>query len=77
MERTLDNAVSLAVIILSVVLIAVILLQTKGSSFSGAFGGDSGSINRTRRGVELRLFQFTIGIAVVFILFAIWSSFVN
>lgn len=76
-ERTLDNAVSLAVIILSIVLITVILLQTKGSSFSGAFGGDSGSINRTRRGVELRLFQFTIGIAVVFVLFAIWSSFVN
>lgn len=76
-ERTLDNAVSLAVIILSVVLIAVILLQTKGSSFSGAFGGDTGSINRTRRGVELRLFQFTIGIAVIFVLFTIWSSFVN
>ena len=73
----MDNAVSLAVIILSVVLIAVILLQTKGSSFSGAFGGDTGSINRTRRGVELRLFQFTIGIAVVFVLFTIWSSFVN
>lgn len=73
----MDNAVSLAVIILSIVLIAVILLQTKGSSFSGAFGGDTSSINRTRRGVELRLYQFTIGIAVLFVLFAIWSSFVN
>ena len=73
----MGNAISVAVIILAVLLIAVILLQTKGSSFSGAFGGDSGSINRTRRGVELRLFQMTIGIAVVFVLFAIWSSFVN
>ena len=76
-RRTVDNAVSLAVIVISIVLIAVILMQTKGSSFSGAFGGDTGSINRTRRGVELRLFQFTIGIAVVFVLLAIWSSFVN
>ncbi len=73
----MDNAVSLAVIIISIVLIAVILMQTKGSTFSGAFGGDTGSINRTRRGVELRLFQFTIGIAVLFVLLAIWSSFVN
>lgn len=73
----MDNAVSVAVIILSALLITVILLQTKGSSFSGAFGGDSGSINRTRRGVELRLFQFTIGIAVAFVVFAIWSSFIR
>jgi preprotein translocase subunit SecG len=76
-ERTVDNAVSLAVIVISIVLIAVILMQTKGSTFSGAFGGDTGSINRTRRGVELRLFQFTIGIAVLFVLLALWSSFVN
>nr|MBA3451144.1 preprotein translocase subunit SecG [Chloroflexia bacterium] len=62
-------------IIVSVVLILVILLQTKGSSFSGAFGGDSGSINRTRRGVEKTLFQFTIGTAVVYVLLAIASSF--
>ncbi|HEV2527828.1 MAG TPA: preprotein translocase subunit SecG [Thermomicrobiales bacterium] len=73
----MDNAVSLAVIVISIVLIAVILMQTKGSTFSGAFGGDTGSINRTRRGVELRLFQFTIGIAVLFVLLALWSSFVN
>ncbi len=70
----MQTALNLAMIIISVVLILVVLLQTKGSAFSGAFGGDTGSINRTRRGVELRLFQFTIGLAVVFVLFAIWSS---
>ncbi len=70
----MDTAIRLAMIILSIVLILVILLQTKGSSFSGAFGGDTSSIYRTRRGVEKTLFQFTIGVGVVFVLLAIVSS---
>ena len=71
------TALNLVIIIVSVVLILVILLQTKGSSFSGAFGGDTSSIYRTRRGVEKLLFQFTIGVAVFFLVLAIISSFTN
>lgn len=70
----METAVDIVMIIISVVLILVILLQTKGSSFSGAFGGDSGSINRTRRGVEKSLFQLTIGVAAFFVLLAIVTS---
>lgn len=73
----MEAAVDIAVIIVSVVLILVVLLQTKGSSFSGAFGGDAGSINRTRRGVEKTLFQFTIGIAVGFVLLSILATAVS
>ncbi|MCC6313966.1 MAG: preprotein translocase subunit SecG [Thermomicrobiales bacterium] len=69
-------ALNIAMIIVSVVLILVILLQTKGSAFSGAFGGDTGSINRTRRGVEKTLFQFTIGASVVFVVLSIVSGLV-
>lgn len=72
----MDTAVNIAMIIISIVLIAVVLLQTKGSSFSGAFGGDSSSIYRTRRGLEKTLFQFTIGIGVLFVVLAIVSSLV-
>jgi preprotein translocase subunit SecG len=72
-----DTAINLVMIIVSVVLILVVLLQTKGSSFSGAFGGDTGSIYRTRRGVEKTLFQFTIGTAVVFVALAIVSNLVT
>jgi preprotein translocase subunit SecG len=50
-------------------------MQTKGSSFTGAFGSDAGSINRTRRGVEKTLFQFTIATAGIYVLLAIASSF--
>jgi preprotein translocase subunit SecG len=61
-------------VIVSIVLILVILLQTKGSSFSGAFGGDTSSIYRTRRGIEKTLFEFTIGVGVLFVLLAVVSS---
>ena len=73
----MEVALNIVVIILSVVLIMVILMQTKGSSFSGAFGGDAGSINRTRRGVEKTLFQFTIVIAIVFVALAAVSGLVT
>ena len=72
----MDVALNLVTILVSIVLIAVILLQTKGSSFSGAFGGGSDSIQRTRRGFEKTLFQFTIGISGFFLLLCIMSSIV-
>ena len=59
-------------ILLSIVLIFVILLQTRGSGFSATFSSDS-SIYRSRRGVEKTLFNFTIGLAVIFILVSIVS----
>lgn len=70
----MNTALNLVMIIVSVILILVILLQTKGSSFSGAFGGDTSSIYRTRRGLEKTLFQFTIGIGIAFVVLALISS---
>lgn len=72
----METAVNIAMIIVAIVLILVVLLQTKGSSFSGAFGGDTGSISRTRRGIEKTLFQFTIGVGILFVILAIVSSIV-
>ena len=73
----MDTALNLVMIIVALVLVLVVLLQTKGSSFSGAFGGDTGSINRTRRGLEKTLFQFTIIIGVVFAVVAFLSSIIT
>lgn len=70
----MQTALNVAMILIAVVLMLLILLQSKGSSFSGAFGGDAGSINRTRRGIEKTLFQVTIGAAVVYVVMAIVSS---
>jgi preprotein translocase subunit SecG len=59
-------------IVVSIVLILVILLQTRGSGFSATFSSDS-SIYRSRRGVERTVFNFTIVLAVVFIIVSILS----
>lgn len=70
----MDFALDVVQIIVSILLILVILTQSKGSGFSGTFGGDTGSIYRTRRGVEKTLFQFTIGVGVVFLVLSIVAS---
>lgn len=70
----METAVHIVMIIVSIVLILVVLLQTKGSSFSGAFGGDTSSIYKTRRGIEKTLYQFTIGTAIFFVALAVLTS---
>ena len=54
----------------SIALMASILLQTRGAGLGATFGGDS-SVYRSRRGIEKRLFQFTIALAVLFVVFCI------
>jgi preprotein translocase subunit SecG len=61
---------SIGQILISVALIAAILLQARGTGLSGTFGGDS-AVYRSRRGVERRLWQFTIVLMVLFILFSV------
>ncbi len=55
---------NLAQIVISIVLIGIILLQTRNSGLGSAFGGDS--IYKTRRGLDRTLFQLTIVLAVLF-----------
>ena len=59
-------------LLVSIALIASILLQARGAGLSGTFGGDS-AVYRSRRGVEKRLWQFTIALMVLFVLFSIAS----
>lgn len=57
-----------AQIILSILLIAAILLQQRGSSMGGAFGGDNFSATyHTRRGAELFLYRLSIVLAILFV----------
>ena len=53
-------------ILISVALIAAILMQARGTGLSGTFGGDS-AVYRSRRGVERRLWQFTVVLLVLFV----------
>ena len=59
-------------IIVSIALIIAILLQARGTGLSGTFGGDS-AVYRSRRGVERRLWQFTIVLLVLFVVFSLAS----
>ena len=52
-------------IVISVLLIAVILLQNRGTGLSGVFGGSS-NVFQTKRGVEKVLFRATIVLAILF-----------
>ena len=59
-------------LIVSAALVLSILLQARGAGLSGAFGGDS-AVYRSRRGIERRLWQFTIILIVLFVLFSMAS----
>ncbi len=62
----MTNILTYAQIILSVLLIAGILLQQKGTGLSSAFGGSSMEYS-TKRGAEKIIFYATIVITVLFI----------
>jgi protein translocase SecG subunit len=59
-------------IVVSILVVAIILVQVKGQG-SGLFGSAEGSF-RTRRGLELTLFRFTIFLVIVFIGLSIVSA---
>lgn len=50
---------------LSVVLILLILIQSKGAGLSGVFGGE-GNVYRTKRGAEKIIFIATIIVVILF-----------
>jgi preprotein translocase subunit SecG len=61
-------------ILISIALIAIILVQAKGSGgLGGIFGGEGRGVYRTRRGVEKTLFNVTVGLAVAFFFVSIAS----
>jgi preprotein translocase subunit SecG len=55
--------------LIGIFLMLAILMQARGSGLSATFGGDS-SVYRSRRGIERRLWQFTIFLAVLFCVFS-------
>jgi preprotein translocase subunit SecG len=65
-----NSILAIGQIIVSIGLMAAILLQSRGAGLGSAFGGDS-SVYRSRRGIEKTLFQFTIALGVLFVVFSI------
>ena len=72
----MQNILFLVQTILAVVLIVAVILQLRGQGFTGTFN-DSSSIHHTRRGVEKTLFQFTIILGVLFVIFSMATFFLT
>lgn len=70
--KTFINVVQITV---SILLVAAILIQSKGSGLGMAFGGTS-MVYRTKRGAEKVIFRATIVLAVFFMLVSIVQFFV-
>jgi preprotein translocase subunit SecG len=65
-------ALQLIQIVLSITIVGLVLMQSKGSGLGSAFGG-VGGVYRTKRGVEKILHQATIGVSIVFCLISLLS----
>ena len=59
-------------ILISCLLIAVILLQAKGTGLGRAWGG-GGEFYRSKRGVEKILFKITVALAIIFLVSSLVS----
>jgi preprotein translocase subunit SecG len=63
-----NSILAIGQVAVSIALMASILLQTRGAGLGATFGGDS-SVYRSRRGIEKRLFQFTVALAILFVVY--------
>lgn len=61
----------IAQIVVSILLIALVLIQERSSGLSGVFGGSGGAAYQTRRGMEKFVYWATIGVGIAFVVIAI------
>ena len=66
----MDIFLFFALLVTAIGLITAILMQSRGSGLGATFGGGDTSSFHTRRGVEQRLYQFTIVLSVLFVIVA-------
>jgi len=63
---------NLALVVISIALIVMVLLQSRGAGLGGLGGGDfGGSGYHVRRGVEKLVFNITIGLSILFFVLAL------
>jgi preprotein translocase subunit SecG len=67
------TAFEIALMIVAVALIISILLQARGAGLGSVFGG-TGTVFKTRRGIDRLLFRLTILFMVLFCVLCIFTS---
>ena len=63
---------NIAMIIVSILLVALIIIGARNSAVGNVFGGDS-PVYHARRGIERTLFNATVWVSVIFFVLAILS----
>ena len=63
----MKNYLIIAQILIACLMVAGILLQSRGTGLGAAFGGDGGNVYRTKRGLEKVIFKGTIALSVAFL----------
>ena len=72
----MEKVIFFSQITVSVLLVAAILLQNRGSGLSAVFGG-GGNIYRTKRGLEKGLFSLTIILVILFVAIGIANLYIS
>jgi preprotein translocase subunit SecG len=62
----METYLIIAQMVLSVTLVLLLLMQTKGGGLGGIFG-QADTVYRTRRGIEKTVFQLTLIVVTLFI----------
>lgn len=71
------EAMAVVITILSIAIVVLVLVQSKGADLGGFLGGSSdGGVQRTRRGIEAVLYNVTIYVGVAFFVFVLIGFFV-
>ena len=68
----MSNIFNYITVVSAVIMVILILLQTRGASLGAGFGGSS-EVDTVRRGADRGIFQLTIVVAVVFVLSIIFG----
>jgi len=73
----MESLLDIAILIVSVALVATIVLQSKQAGLGGLGGAEMTTSFSTRRGLEKTLFQITIGLSIAFLAVCILAVFFN
>lgn len=72
----MNNILLIINILLSIVIVALILMQGKGAGLGSAWGG-GGELYQTRRGIEKITLQLTSILIIVFLIVSLINLFVR
>jgi preprotein translocase subunit SecG len=70
----MSSLLQIASIIVSILIIALIMMQVKGGALGNLLGGEAGGgFSHTRRGLEKTIFQITVYLSIAFMAISLFA----